>query len=254
MSYQNIQLETRDGVGKIVINRPPVNVLNIPTIEEMIDALAKLKTDDSVKVVAVTAAGNRAFCAGVEVKDHIGEQLPKMIETFGKLFVSLIEVDKPTVAIVNGVALGGGCELVIGCDMAIASDKATIGQPEIKLGVYPPIACILAPRMLGWKKAFEIVLSGDALSAAEAERIGLVNKVVPDADLPKAADDFLKRFTGNSGLALTQTRRAVYCAMDLEFRKALDVISADALHQMSGPNAVEGLSSFVEKRKPNWKR
>src|ERR1035437_954795 len=158
MSYQNIQLETKDGVGKIIINRPPVNVLNIPTIEEMIDALSKLKTDDAVKVVAITAAGNRAFCAGVEVKDHIGVQLPKMIETFGKLFVSLVEVDKPTVAIVNGIALGGGCELIIGCDMAIASDKATIGQPEVKLAVYPPIAAILLKRMVSSKKVFEIIL------------------------------------------------------------------------------------------------
>ncbi|MBI4296071.1 MAG: enoyl-CoA hydratase/isomerase family protein [Chloroflexi bacterium] len=254
MTFKNILLEKKDGVGKITINRPPLNVLNIESIEEINAALAELKTDDAVKVVAITAAGNRAFSAGVEVKDHIGDKLPKMVDVFEKLFISLIEVDKPTVAIVNGLALGGGCEIIIGCDMAIASDKATIGQPEIKLGVYPPAACVLLPRIIGWKKAFEIILSGESMDAREAERIGLVNKAVPDAELEKEADEFLKRLTSLSGLALVQTRRAIYRAFDLELRKALEVIGADSIAQMAGANAVEGLTAFVEKRKPIWLR
>mgnify|MGYP001051472620 CR=1 FL=1 len=131
----------------------------------------------------MTATGNKAFCAGVEVKDHLGDRLPKMVEAFNKLFISLVEVDKPTIAVVNGVALGGGCEVVAGCDMAIASEKAQFGQPEIKLGVYPGPAVVLFPRLMGRKKAFELIVSGDNINAKEAERIGLVNKAVPEDEL-----------------------------------------------------------------------
>ena len=254
MKFENILLEKKEGAGKITINRPPLNILNIETMEEMNRALAELRDDDAVKVVVITAAGNKAFSAGVEVADHLGDKLSSMVEVFDGLFISLVEVDKPTIAVVNGVALGGGCEVVLGCDMAIASEKAILGQPEIKLGVYPPPASVLLPRLIGWRKAFEIILSGDSIDAREAERIGVINKVVPDEELEKAADEFIKRFTSNSGLALTQARRALYRNFDLEFRKAMEVTGTDATLVMGGENSVEGLTAFLEKRKPVWKR
>jgi len=254
MNFENILLEKKEGVAKIIINRPPLNILNIEIITEMNQALAELKMDDEVKVVVITAAGNKAFSAGVEVKDHLGDKLPKMVEVFNKLFISLIEVDKPTIAIVNGVALGGGCEVVLGCDMAIASEKAQLGQPEIKLGIYPPPASVLLPRLIGRSKAFEIILSGDSIDAKEAERIGLINKAVPEEELEKAADEFIKRFTTNSGLALSQARRALYRNFDLELNRAFEVTGFDSTLVMAGENGVEGLTAFVEKRKPVWKR
>ena len=254
MAFKNILLEKKEGAAKIIINRPPLNILNIDTLEEMNQALAGLKTDDEVKVVVITAAGDKAFSAGVEVGDHLGEKLPKMMEVFNRLFISLIEVDKPTIAIVNGLALGGGCEVVIGCDMAIASDKAQLGQPEIKLGVYPPPASVLFPRLMGRRKAFELILSGDSIDAKEAEKIGLVNKVVPAGELEKAADEFIKRFTSNSGLTLTQARRALYRNLDLNFYEAMEATAIDATLVMAGENSVEGLTAFVEKRKPVWIR
>ncbi|MEA2086070.1 MAG: enoyl-CoA hydratase/isomerase family protein [Chloroflexota bacterium] len=254
MKFENILLEKKEGAGKIIINRPPLNILNIETMEEMNRALAELRDDDAVKVVVITAAGNKAFSSGVEVADHLGSKLPRMVEVFDGLFISLVEVDKPTIAVVNGVALGGGCEVVLGCDMAIASEKAILGQPEIKLGVYPPPASVLLPRLIGWRKAFEIILSGDSIDAREAERIGVINKVVPDEELEKAADEFIKRFTSNSGLALTQARRALYRNFDLEFRKAMEVTGTDATLVMGGENSVEGLTAFLEKRKAVWKR
>ena len=254
MNFKNILLEKKEGVAKIIINRPPLNILNIDALVEMNQALAELRTDDEVKVVVITGAGDRAFSAGVDVGDHLGEKMPKMVEIFNKLFISLIEVDKPTIAVVNGLALGGGCEIVAGCDMAIASEKAQLGQPEIKLGVYPPPASVLLPRLMGRRKAFELILSGDSISAKEAERVGLVNKVVPEAELEKATEEFIKRFTANSGLALTQARRALYRNFDLEFHKAMEVTGIDATLVMSGENSVEGLTAFMEKRKPVWKR
>ncbi len=254
MNFQNILLEKKDGAAKIIINKPPLNILNIETLEEMNHALAELKTDDEVKVVVITAAGNRAFSAGVEVGDHLGDKLPKMVEVFNRLFVELIEVDKPTIAVVNGIALGGGCEVIAGCDMAIASETAQFGQPEIKLGVYPPSASVLFPRFMGRKKAFELILSGDSIDAKEAERIGLINKAVPAEELETAADEFIRRFTANSGLALSQARRALYRNQDLEFHKALEVTGIDSMAVMVGENSVEGLTAFMEKRKPVWKR
>jgi cyclohexa-1,5-dienecarbonyl-CoA hydratase len=241
-------------VAKLIINRPPLNILDIDTIEEMNQALAELRTDEEIKVVAITGAGDRAFSAGVAVGDHLGEKLPKMVEVFHKLFISLVEVDKPTIAVVNGVALGGGCEIVAGCDMAIASEKAQLGQPEIKLGVYPPPAAVLFPRILGRRKAFELILSGDSISAKEAESIGLINKAIPAEEFDKGAEEFIKRFTTNSGLALTQARRAIYRNFDLEFREALEVTGVDATLMMSGENSIEGLRAFLEKRKPVWIR
>jgi cyclohexa-1,5-dienecarbonyl-CoA hydratase len=254
MAFKNILVEKKEGVAKIIINRPPLNILDIETLEEMSRALADLKTDDDIKVVAITAAGDKAFSAGVAVGDHIGDKLPKMVEVFHRLFISLVEVDKPTIAIVNGVALGGGCEVVAGCDMAIASEKSQLGQPEIKLGVYPPPASVLFPRIMGRRKAFELIFSGNSIDAKEAERIGLINKAVPAEELEKAADEFIAQFTANSGLALTQARQALYRNFDLEFRQALEVTGVDATLVMAGENSVEGLTAFLEKRKPVWIR
>ncbi len=254
MAFKKILLEKKDGAAKITINLPPLNILDIATLEEMNQALADLKNDDEVKVVAITGSGDKAFSAGVAVGDHLGDKLPKMVEVFHKLFVALIEVDKPTIALVNGLALGGGCEIVAGCDMAVASDKAKLGQPEVKLGVYPPPASVLFPRILGRQKAFELILSGDSISAEEAERIGLVNKVVPAAEFNKGCEEFIKRFTANSGLALTQARRALYRNFDLSFYEALEATGVDATMVMAGENSVEGLTAFLEKRKPIWIR
>jgi len=143
---------------------------------------------------------------------------------------------------------------VAGCDMAIATEGAQLGQPEVKLGVYPPPASVLFPRILGRQKAFELILSGDSISAKEAERIGLVNKAVPDKDFEKATEQFIKRFTTNSGLTLTQARRALYRNFDLDFHEAMEVTGADATLVMAEENSVEGLKAFLEKRKPVWIR
>lgn len=255
MSYENIIVEKKEGAAWITINRPQqLNILNIETIEEMSQALAGLKTDDEVKVVVVTAAGQKAFSAGVDVADHLGDKLPRMVEVFTQLFIDLVEVDKPTIAVVNGLALGGGCEVIAGCDMAVAVETAQLGQPEIKLGVYPPPASVLFPRLIGRRKAFELILSGDSIDAKEAERIGLINKAVPADELEAAADEFIKRFTKNSGLALTQARRALYRNADLEFHQAMEVTAIDSTAVMAGENSVEGLNAYLEKRPAVWKR
>lgn len=253
MEFKNILFEKNNGVGKITINRPPLNYISIETLQEMNAALADLRKDNSIKLVTFTGTGNKAFAAGVEVADHLGDRLPIMLEEFDNLFKALINVDKPTIAIVNGFALGGGCELVAGCDMAIASDKAVFGQPEIKLGVCAVVAGVFFMRLMGKNKTMELLLTGDNIDAQEAYRIGLVNKVVPAADLEKASEAFLNRFLVNSGIALRLGRRALYRVGDVELRKALDIAGDLGLQLMKTEDGIEGLQAFLEKRKPVWK-
>ncbi|MDP6500907.1 MAG: enoyl-CoA hydratase/isomerase family protein, partial [Dehalococcoidales bacterium] len=183
MEFNNITLEKQEGITKLTIDRPPVNVMNLETIEEISTALEELAKDEETKVLLIRGAGSRAFCAGVEVKDHVGDMVPTMMTAFEKLFRLLRGLGKPSIAVVNGVALGGGCELVAGCDMAIAVEQAQFGQPEVKLGGLAPAAAALFPRIMGQKKAFELILLGENIDAAEAERIGLVNKVVLEEEL-----------------------------------------------------------------------
>ncbi len=254
MNYQDITLQKEDELAKIVIKRPPVNVMSLNTIIELNQGLRELSEDEQVKVILLRGSGDRAFSAGVEVRDHLGEKLPQMLEEFGQLFKTLRKVAQPVIAVVNGVALGGGCEVVAGCDMAIASEKAQFGQPEIKLGVNPPPASVLFPRLLGMKRALELILSGDLINAKEAERIGLINKVVPHEELDKAAEEFAGRFLEKSRYILKLTKQAAYQVSELsDFEQALDMINYLSRKIMESEDAIEGLTSFLERRKPVWK-
>ncbi len=254
MEFQNITLEKQEGIAKLTINRPPVNVMNQDTLMEINTALEEVRRDEQTKVLLIRGSGNRAFCAGVEVKDHIGNMMPKMMREFGRMFRLLRNLGKPSIAVVNGVALGGGCELVVGCDMAIACDKAELGQPEIKLGGLAPAAAALFPRIMGEKKAFELVILGDNISAKEAERLGLVNKVVPEVELDKTAADMARKFLVKSALSVKLCRDAVYqCAATAEFDKALQKATELGIKTWETEDSQEGLKSFLEKRAPVWK-
>ncbi len=254
MEFQNIILEKKEGIAKLTINRPPVNVIDFATLLEINTALEELKKDEETKVLLIRGSGNKAFCAGVEVKDHLGDKMPRMMREFGRLFSLLRSLGKPSIAVVNGVALGGGCELVAGCDMAIASEKAELGQPEIKLGGLAPAAAVLFPRIMGEKKSFELVLAGDNISAKEAERIGLVNKVVAEEALDRTAEETARKFLGKSSLSLRLVRDAVYqCADIADFDKAVQKATELGIKTWGTEDGQEGLKSFLEKRKPVWK-
>jgi cyclohexa-1,5-dienecarbonyl-CoA hydratase len=254
MVYKNIILEKKDGIAKLTINRPPVNVVNYEAISEINAALEELKKDEATKVLLIRGAGNKAFCAGVEVKDHVGDAMSLMMREFGKIFILLKNLGKPSIAVVNGVALGGGCELVAGCDMAIASEKAKFGQPEIVLGGLAPVAAAILPRLLGEKKAFEMVLVGESINAQEAERIGLINKVVSEEELDKVAEELARKFLEKSGLSVKLCREAFYqCADKAEFETALQKATELGIKTWETGDGQEGIKAFLEKRKPIWK-
>jgi cyclohexa-1,5-dienecarbonyl-CoA hydratase len=217
-------------------------------------ALRELKNDEASRVLLLRGAGSKAFCAGVEVQDHIGDKMPMMMREFGQIFSLLKNLGKPSIAVVNGAALGGGCELVAGCDLAIASEKAKFGQPEIVLGGLAPAAAALFPGMIGEKKAFEMILLGETIGAAEAERIGLINKVVPEAELDKAAEELARKFLDKSGLSVKLVREIFYqCADIATFENAIHQATELGIQTWETADGQEGLKAFMEKRKPVWK-
>jgi len=254
MEFQNITLEKKEGIAKLTINRPPLNVMDYGTTVEFNAALEQLEKDEETKVLLIRGSGNRAFSAGVEVKDHLGETMPKMMREFEKLFRLLRSLGKPSIAVVNGIALGGGFELVAGCDMAVASEKAGLGQPEIKLGGLAPAAASLFPRIMGEKKAFELILLGETISAKEAERIGLINRVVAEEELDKTAEELARKFLEKSSLSLKLVREAFYrCSDTAEFEGALQEGTELGIKSWETDDGQEGLNSFLEKRPPIWK-
>ena len=177
--FKFISYEDKGDTLRIAINRPPYNVLDIATMEEMNTALDMAMENTTAKVLVIAGNGEKTFSSGVDVVDHTPDKVVKMIDVFHGILKRLMQVSIPTVAAVNGAALGGGCELAIACDMVVASENAKLGQPEIKLGVFPPIAAILLPRQIPMTKVMELLLGGGIIDAQEAHRIGLVNRVFP---------------------------------------------------------------------------
>ncbi len=254
--FASLKFEIQDRVARITLARPPLNVLNIAMMREMADALDRCAGQrDVVAIVFDAVEGSRAFSAGVAVEEHVPETVFQMLDSFHNIFRLLGQISKPTIAVVDGPALGGGCELVAGCDIVIAGERAKFGQPEIKLGVFPPVAAILLSRIVGEKKAREMILLGEMIDANEALHLGLVNYVVPSSELePKTASVLIKlRELSSSSVALTRE------ALDLASVGGTLEMSLERLENfylndlMKTEDAHEGIRAFMDKRKPVWR-
>ncbi len=251
--FEHILFEKENGVATLTLNRPPLNILNIAMMREMNEALEELEGDAKTKLLVIAAQG-KAFSVGVDIKDHTPDKVEEMIEVFHGIFRRLLSLEMPTLAVVQGACLGGGCELASFCDFILASEEATFGQPEIKVGVFPPIAVILFPYLMGQRKAFELLLTGEVVDAREAERIGLITRVVPPGELERATEKLVAKLIRLSGVVLRLTKRAIYEAAGLPFEKAM--VHTERLYLerlMSTEDAKEGLQAFLEKRKPVWR-
>lgn len=253
--YHDIKFKFEDRVARITLARPPLNVLNIAMMREIGDALGECSRQrDLVAIVFDGASECRAFSAGVAVEEHVEETIYQMLDSFHTIFRLLWQIARPTIAVVEGPALGGGCELVAACDIVIASERARFGQPEIKLGVFPPVAAILLPQIVGEKRARELILTGEIIEAAEASRVGLVNYVVPSGHLEQKLVETLSKLRGLSAVALELTRRALDSARGRSVEAALREVENMYLHElMKSEDANEGVKAFMEKRKPIWR-
>ena len=253
MGYEHIKTDFKDGLGTITLNRPPVNILNIAMMEEINEALNEWQGKKDLKAVLFNAEG-KCFSAGVDVGEHMGDLAPKMIKVFHGIFRLMDKVGIPTIASVYGSCLGGGCELAIFCDLVVASDDAKFGQPEIQVGVFPPIAAQIMPRIIGRKASMDLILSGRIISAEEARQIGLINKVVAKSELEAATAEFLKPYLRLSAEVLRKTKKAITAGLMDDLEPSLKVIEDIYLNElMKTADAHEGLTSFLEKKKPVWK-
>ena len=253
--YQYIHFQIENRVGRVTLSRPPLNVITIPMMKEIARALDICESArDMVAIVFDAVEGSRAFSAGVAVEEHEDAVVYQMLEHFHEIFRAFEQVAKPTIAVVDGAAIGGGCELVSACDIVLASERARFGQPEIKLGVFPPLAAVLLPRVIGQKKARELLLTGELISSQEAFQLGLVNHVVPSADIETKLQELLGKLRDLSAPALTSTKRALDAALGHSFDEGLKKTEDIYLNElMRTEDAREGVRAFMEKRKPVWK-
>ncbi len=248
-----LRLDVADGVARVTLDRPPLNVLDIPMLQELDVVLAALGENDDLKLLVLTGEG-RAFCAGVDVADHTAERVEFMLETFHGVIRRLLGFEFPVLAAVNGAALGGGCELLLACDMALAASDAKLGQPEIRLGVFPPVAAAILPRLVGLQHAMDLILTGRVLSAAEARDIGLVSQVADPDEFGRLVDERVAMLSALSRPVLRLTKRAVLDGLELPLRDALAAAERRYLGELMGfDDPHEGLAAFMEKREPVWR-
>jgi cyclohexa-1,5-dienecarbonyl-CoA hydratase len=250
---KHLKLEKADGLARITFARPKHNVLNIEMMNELNGELEKLIADKDLKCVVLLGEG-ASWCAGVEVADHKPEMVDDMIATFNRIFERIDKLEVPVIAAVHGACLGGGMEVAIACDMVIAAKKAVFGQPEIKLGFFPPYAAIRLPQLVGSAKAIEVCTTGKRYTAEQAKDMGFVNYAVDDEGFTEAVDKLVKEILYSSPLIIRLNKRAVKQHLGMAFPEAIQGVSDLFLNTlMKTADTLEGIKSFEEKRKPEWK-
>jgi enoyl-CoA hydratase len=257
MTYQNILVESSNRISILTINRPDKrNALNQATRDEMMDALESLERSSESRVVIITGAGDKAFIAGADINEFEGRTALMQREAMKglRIFTAIEEFPKPVIAMINGYCLGGGLELALACDIRIASDAAKLGQPEINLAIIPGGGGTQRlPRLVGEGKAMEIILSGEAIDAAHAREIGLVNQVVAAAELRTTVLALAARIAEKSPIALRMAKEAVKSAARTSLREGLEREMDLFCLTFSSEDKAEGVRAFLEKRKPDFK-
>ncbi|MCL7940533.1 enoyl-CoA hydratase-related protein [Halomonas sp. ATCH28] len=257
MSETLIEVVENAGIVRLTISRPKaLNALNSAVLAELDSVLAELEARDDLRAVLITGAGEKSFVAGADIAE-MRDKTPEQARAFARQALATVKrletLPVPTVALVNGFCLGGGCELALACDWAVASDNAIFGQPEVLLGVIPGFGGTQRlPRRVGPAMALDLCTTGRKIDASEALRIGLVNRVMPQAELEAYVEELTKQLGGNGPRAVRATKQAIHDGMDQDLDSALSLENALFAFCFAGDEQTEGMSAFVEKRKPDF--
>lgn len=257
MELKNVKLEKEGNMATILINRPEaLNALNSETLSDLKSAIQAVKCDDDVKVVIVTGSGDKAFVAGADIKEmeNMSPMEARNFLLFGQdVFNELGNLEKPTIAAINGFALGGGCELALACDIILASENAKLGLPEVSLGLHPGFGGTQRlPRLIGKAKAKELIFTGDMIDAHEALKIGLVNRVLPNDKLIEDAKNLANKIMSRGSIAIKLAKASINVGTETSLEKGLAYEAETASITFSTQDKKEGTKAFLEKRKPNF--
>ena len=252
-AFQFVKFRLNNGVARITLNRPEHNLLNEAMLREIADGIVFAGEHDDAKLIVIDSAC-KVFSGGVDIGEYTSKRVYQMLDAFHGAFAGMLDVGTPVVCVVNGPAIGGGAELAAFGDLVIATPKARFAQPEITIGVFPPLASTILPFLVGPKRALEIILTGEAISAEQALDLGLVTRLVPEAKLESTVNELVERIAAHSGPVLAMAKKAILGGMGLSLRDSLKQsmnIFLNELYRLE--DSQEGLRAIVEKRKPQWK-
>lgn len=248
-----VRVEKRGAVGRLTIDRPPLNILDLDTIGRLRTALEQALSDPDVRLIEIHGSA-KAFCAGVEIRDHFPDRALAMLSDFHALIRSVLYARVPVIGVVQGFCLGGGMELALAADFVLASEDATFGQPEIRVGCFAPVASVLLPSLIPEKKALELLLTAKTISGLEAERLGLVNRVAPPLELDAQIEILRRDLLNKSPAVLALARKAARLPSRVSFEAALREAERIYLDELlKTEDVTEGIEAFLEKRDPEWK-
>jgi cyclohexa-1,5-dienecarbonyl-CoA hydratase len=247
-----LTMEIASSVARIVLRHPPVNVIDVPMMQELARSLAEIEARPDLSAIVVSSEG-KSFSAGVDVAAHTPEKVEEMLAKFHAVIRALVATKKVTIAVVRGHCLGGGAELAMVCDMVYTAESAQWGFPEIKLGCYPPVACTALAALVGQKRAAELILTGRMITGKEAAEIGLASRAVAESELGVVVDKCIADLRKLSPTALEVAKKASYAWDSMHFDKGL--ARAEKIYfedLMKTADAHEGIRAFMEKREPRW--
>jgi cyclohexa-1,5-dienecarbonyl-CoA hydratase len=254
--FKFIRWDATGIVARLTLNRPKQNIMNIEMLREMANAIEGLSPREDVRMILLDAAPECEgfFSLGVGAEGYTSQMVFQMMDAFHNVFRAMMDISKPVLAVVDGVASGAGAELAAFCDLVVATEHAQFRQPEIKLGVFPPLGAVVYPRVIGPRRAMELLLTGDPINASEALEMGLVNRVVPRGQLQETVDKLVQRISDQSGPVLQLLKRVVFEGTWRPFDQALKRAQDIYLNQLFElEDSQEGLRALIEKRKPVWK-
>ena len=253
---KSVLYKVEDRIAWITINRPEkMNRLGFETVWELVGTIEQAGDDDRVRVLVITGAGGKAFCAGGgldQMKAGSDADFEENIEALAQLFLVFRRIAKPSIAMIDGYAVGGGCSLAMAPTFGIASETAMFGYPEIKNGIWPMVVMPILVRTVGRKKGLELMSTGDLIDAREAERIGMINKVVPRERLKPHVKELADKLINKSGSILKFGLGVFHEAEEMDYEKAVIYLKNMASVLSNKPDFVEGIRAFLEKREPNW--